>query len=708
MRFNAIIFATGVSACARDIFVEKRHTHRQPIVKRQQEWPPVLTEHETLLVNSFDNVTIDEWSDYYGHQNKLAGLGYEAAQWTAERWRENGFDAHLAEYHVYLSYPVSASLSIAYPNGSSADVNLVEPALAEDDVTGREDNQPTFHGYSASGDVTAEYFYAGRGSFEDFTRLQELGVETEGRIALIRYGGLFRGLKVRNAQDFGAIGVVIFTDPADDGEYTVANGYEAYPDGPARHPDSVQKGSTLFLSTRPGDPTTPGYPSREDSPRADTSDVTPRIPSIPISYNAARPLLQALDGHGIGAEEVNRTIWAGALEADYSTGPAPGVTLHLNNQMEERITPVWNVIGFLNGTNSDETIVVGNHRDTWMIGGNGDPNSGSAILIEFSRALKRLTDSGWRPRRNIVFASWDAEEYGLVGSVEWVEDHINWLVETNVAYLNIDVAVSGPRVGVAASPELHTIGTDIFSKIVSPNQGAFNESLYSAWQRDAGGEVGILGSGSDYTGFVHAGINALDIGSGNGANDPVWHYHSNYDSYHWMATYGDPGFHQHRAIGQYLSLLTYHLADDEVLPIDVENYAVELQAYYEDLVDFIGEAGVDLDLSELSDAIAVFETRATEAKNLERLAVTINDSELMRVVNHKYRDFQRGFVSQGGLPDREYFKHAIFAPGLDTGYAAVTFPGITEGVQYDRLDDAEDWISKAANAIIRAADILKT
>lgn len=172
-------------------------------------------------------------------------------------------------------------------------------------------------------------------------------------------------------------------------------------DGPARHPDSVQKGSTLFLSTRPGDPTTPGYPSREDSPRADTSDVTPRIPSIPISYNAARPLLQALDGHGIGAEEVNRTVWAGALEAEYSTGPALGVTLHLNNQMEERITPVWNVIGFLNGTNLDETIVVGNHRDTWMIGGNGDPNSGSAILIEFSRALKRLTDSGWRPRRNM-------------------------------------------------------------------------------------------------------------------------------------------------------------------------------------------------------------------------------------------------------------------------------------------------------------------
>jgi N-acetylated-alpha-linked acidic dipeptidase len=196
-----------------------------------------------------------------------------------------------------------------------------------------------------------------RGSIEDFERLKELGVETEGKIALIRYGGLFRGLKVKNSQDFGAVGTVIFTDPADDGEYTVANGYEAYPDGPARHPESVQKGSCLFLSTRPGDPTTPGYPSHEDAPRAEPSNV-PRIPSVPISYAAAQPLLQALNGHGVDAETVNRTIWAGGLEADYSTGPAPGVTLSLDNQMEERITPVWNVIGTLNGTKSDETIVV--------------------------------------------------------------------------------------------------------------------------------------------------------------------------------------------------------------------------------------------------------------------------------------------------------------------------------------------------------------
>ena len=172
-------------------------------------------------------------------------------------------------------------------------------------------------------------------------------------------------------------------------------------DGPARHPDSVQKGSTLFLSTRPGDPTTPGYPSHADAPRTGTENVTPQIPSIPISYTAALPLLQALDGHGSSADEVNRTIWTGALEAEYSTGPAPGVVLKLDNQMEEKITPVWNVIGFLNGTNSDETIVIGNHRDTWMIGGNGDPNSGSAILVEFTKAFNKLIESGWKPKRNM-------------------------------------------------------------------------------------------------------------------------------------------------------------------------------------------------------------------------------------------------------------------------------------------------------------------
>ncbi|OHF00646.1 PA domain-containing protein [Colletotrichum orchidophilum] len=707
----ALTYAALASACQRDFFVEKRHTHRKPITKRADDvWPPVLSDEETILVNAFDNVTVDEWSDYYGHQVKLAGLGKGAAQWTADRWTENGFDAHLNEYHVYLSYPVHASLQITYANGTTSDVRLDEDVLEEDDVTGREDRQPTFHGYSASGNVAGEYVYVGRGSQADFDRLVELGVELEGKIALARYGGLFRGLKVKNAQDHGMIGAVIFTDPGDDGNQTVANGYEAYPHGPARNPSSVQKGSVLFLSTHPGDPTTPGYPSHEGVERADISPVTPKIPSIPISYASAEPLLQALDGFGVSAEEVNRTIWAGALNANYSSGPTPGVTLHLDNLMEGKITPIWNVIGRINGTNADETIVIGNHRDTWMIGGNGDPNSGSAILVEFTKAVNVLVSKGWTPRRNIVIASWDAEEYGLIGSTEWVEDNANWLTETAVAYLNIDVAVSGPRPALATTPELQTVGTEIFKKIIYPNFGGFNISLYDAWLESSEGIVESLGSGSDYTGFLHRGINSLDVGSNNGASDPIWHYHSNYDTYHWMANFGDPNFLVHAAIGQYLTLLAFHLADDEVLPIDVPNYATELRAYLSDLEEYAESEGAEIDLSELSDAIEVFATRADEVKALEQLAVATGDADLITVVNHKYRDFQRGFISQGGLPDREFYKHVITAPGLDTGYAAVLFPGITEGIQYGKgnLTVAEEWVSKTARGILRAADIIKT
>ncbi|KAJ0302963.1 hypothetical protein Brms1b_011849 [Colletotrichum noveboracense] len=715
----ALASAAVILACQRDLLLEQRHTHRKRITKRAgDQWPPVLTEEETVLVNAFDNVTIDEWSDYYGHQVKLAGLGKEAAEWTAEQWNKNGFDAHLNEYHVYLSYPVHASLQITYANGSTEDVRLDEDVLEEDDVTGRPDNQPTFHGYSASGDVTGEYVYVGRGSQADFDRLVELGVELEGKIALARYGGLFRGLKVKNAQDHGMIGAVIFTDPADDGNITVANGYESYPNGPARNPSAVQKGSVLFLSTNPGDPTTPGYASHEGVDRADISPVTPKIPSIPISYASAEPLLKALNGFGSTPDEVNRTIWAGSLDADYRTGPAPGVTLHLDNLMEGKITPIWNVIGHINGTNPDETIVIGNHRDTWMIGGNGDPNSGSAILVEFTKAIGVLRSKGWVPRRNmqvsfrprLVIASWDAEEYGLIGSTEWVEDNVNWLTESAVAYLNIDVAVSGPRPNLAATPELHTLATDTFKKVIYPNFGGFNISLYDAWEEASGGLVEPLGSGSDYTAFLHRGINSLDVGSGGGATDPIWHYHSNYDSYAWMSKFGDPGFLVHAAIGQYLALLAYHLADDEILPIDLPNYASELSSYLEDLTEFVASEGQELDLSELSDAIDEFAKRAEEVKALEQLAVTTNDTDLITVINHKYRDFQRGFISQGGLPNREFFKHVVTAPGLDTGYAAVLFPGITEGVQYGdgNLTVAEEWVSKTARGILRAAEIIKT
>lgn len=221
------------------------------------------------------------------------------------------------------------------------------------------------------------------------------------------YGGPFRGLKVKNAQDFGMIGAVLFTDPVDDGEITVANGYTAYPDGPARNPTSVQRGSVEFLSTYPGDPTTPGYPSiGENIPRADKSVVTPQIPSLPISYQNAEPILAALDGHGFSNHTVRRPDWVGALNATYSTGPAPGVQIQMSNYMQGTYTDLWDAIGIINGTSADETVVIGNHRDAWIIGGAADPNSGTAIIVEMGRVMGKLLAQGWRPRRNIVLCSW--------------------------------------------------------------------------------------------------------------------------------------------------------------------------------------------------------------------------------------------------------------------------------------------------------------
>ncbi|KAK2805671.1 hypothetical protein FQN51_009174 [Onygenales sp. PD_10] len=676
------------------------------LVKRGDEFPPVLTNHETILVNSFNNNTLSDWSYYYTHGLHVAGTNKSMAEWTAERWTEFGVPASLASYYVYLNYPVSHSLSLTLPDGSVWNADLEEDVLPLDDTTSYPNRVPIFHGYSATGQAAAEYVYVGRGQQVDFDRLVELGISLEGKIAVAKYGGPFRGLKVKNAQDHGMIACIIFTDPIDDGNVTEANGYAAYPDGPARNPSSVQRGSVQFLSTYPGDPTTPGYPSREDSPRADKSPVVPKIPSIPISYANAIPILSALDGHGASGEKVNRTGWVGALNVSYSTGPAPDAQISMSNVMNDTFRPIYDAIGIINGTNQDEVVLIGNHWDAWLIGGAGDPNSGSAVMVELAKALGKLQESGWKPKRTIVMCSWDAEEYGLVGSTEWVEEYINWLKTSAVAYLNIDVAVSGPWPSLQATPGLHQLATELMKKVIYPYKGANNMTLYDMWYSSSDGEIGPLGSGSDYTAFVHNGIASLDFGAGGGPEDPIYQYHSNYDSYHWMSTYGDPGYLWHKAVGQYIALLAYHLASDDVIPFDVTNYGKEMTMYLDELQGVIAESKLSVDVSRLEAAIGVFNKTAAAAAELKDQAMESGDVDLINLVNAKFRDFERGFVSQGGLTDREYYKNVIFAPGLDTGYAPTTFPGITEAVQAGNQSLAEEWVERTSNAIYVAAGIL--
>lgn len=377
--------------------------------------------------------------------------------------------------------------------------------------------------------------------------------------------------------------------------------------------------------------------------------------------------------------------------------------------MRDNITTIWDTIGIINGTSQDEVIVIGNHRDAWIIGGAADPNSGSAIMVELSKAFGALLRTGWQPKRTIVLCSWDAEEYGLLGSTEFVEEYIPWLTTAAVSYLNIDVGTSGPNPSFSATPDLHEIAIATMKKVVYDNYRGFNNlTLYDVWH-GLNASIGVLGSGSDYTAFVHNGISSIDMGAGGGPTDAIYPYHSNYDSYHWMATFGDVGFNTHKVMCRYLSLLAYELATREVVPLNPANYGVQMTGYLTTLEGVVSSAGdnyTSLDLKPLRSAIQNF--NATSAALARAIAFTpSSDTATINNLNGKLRDYQRGFVSQGGLPNREFYRNVVFAPGLDTGYAPVTYGGITEAITfYKNLTMAQEWVGRTSRAIELAAAIL--
>ncbi|KAL2277145.1 hypothetical protein FJTKL_00160 [Diaporthe vaccinii] len=315
----------------------------------------------------------------------------------------------------------------------------------------------------------------------------------------------------------------------------------------------------------------------------------------------------------------------------------------MDHLMHESIEPVWDVIGVINGTNPEEVVVVGNHRDAWVIGGAADPNSGSAVLIELANAFGKLLERGWKPRRTIILGSWDAEEFGLQGSTEWVESHLPWLQTTAVAYLNLDVAVSGPRTAFSGSGEIQTFVVEQMKKILFPEDWGNFTTLYDMWYNVTEGEISPLGSGSDYASFYQNGIGCIDIGSDGGKADPVYHYHSNYDSYAWMSKFGDPGFKVHTSIGQWLLLILYHIADDPLIPWDLPNAASVLSAYLAELNETIADSDfLELEVSPIADAIKEFTIQAENIAKVAQTAVSFNDSVVVEVVNSKYKDFFTG------------------------------------------------------------------
>jgi N-acetylated-alpha-linked acidic dipeptidase len=639
------------------------------------------------------------------------------ADYVANKFREAGLETEIAEYRVWMNYPAEISVQITEPAG----VTMHGPTREHVDGDPYDDDPRVvtpFSGMSPSADVEAEVVYANYGSTEDFQKLQQLKIDVRGKLVLVRYGQNFRGVKTFLAQEHGAAGVILYSDPADDGWRRG----DKYPKGPWRPDTGVQRGSIGYMFQFPGDPTTPGIasvPSLPESQRTapDKSAQLPTIPTTPLSYADAWPVLEHLGGPDSPRD------WQGSLPFTYHVGPGP-VKVRMQLKQDYQYRTIWDVIGRVRGSSlPEEWVVAGNHRDAWVYGA-VDPNSGTSAMLEAAHGIGELLKSGWKPKRTLVFGSWDAEEEGLIGSTEWGEQHETELAHA-VAYCNMDVAVSGPKFGASAVPSLKQFLRDVARLIPSPKGGM----LYDEWRKanQPGGDVsqgpteavgdtrrvpaastkadvpvGDLGSGSDYTVFLqHLGIPSTDISS-TGAYGV---YHSVFDNFNWFKKFGDPEFVYEQEMARIYGIEAIRLGDADVLPYDYEEYGKEISVYI-DLArkradnNFGPQA---LDFKQASEAARHLEVAG--ARMLARQRTPAKDTVQL---NQVLRQAERALLLPDGLPNRPWFRHAVYAPGLYTGYAAVVIPGVNEAMDKHDLERAKQQITVLAAALQRAAKLLES
>jgi len=648
--------------------------------------------------------------------------GQRAAEWLRDRLKELGLDARLVPYDVLLNLPLRVSLRMTVPE--IRELSLRETGYPRDKDSFSEGVLPAFHGYGASGQAKGQIVYANYGRPEDFDALEELGVSVRGRIVLARYGENFRGTKVSEAQKRGAAAVILYSDPADDG---YAKG-DVYPDGPWRPASAIQRGSVQFLSLGPGDPQTPGWPSRKDAVRVprEKLETIPKIPSLPISYGEAAPLLGALAGPNVPAG------WQGALPFAYHAGPGPAEA-EMTVEMDYSVRPIANVITMIPGAEEpDRWVVVGGHRDAWTYGA-VDPNSSTAAQLEMARGLAETMKTGWRPKRTIVLASWDGEEYGLLGSTEWVEDLAAELGAKGVAYLNMDAAVSGPDLGMSGVASLRELALSVAGSLQDPRQG---KTLLELWRQKkqtewaerefCPGEPGEefypqldwLGSGSDYTAFLDfAGIPALDVRF----SGSYGVYHSIFDDLYWMDRFGDPGYLTHALATRTAGLLVMRLADADALPFRFMPLARALDEHMALLRRLAGKkarfaaiAGKPVGPTGaptpgLAAALSEFRSAATACDAaLDELDATARPPvERLGALNTALLQVERAFLDPAGLPGRPWFRHLVYAPGLTTGYAAWPLPGLRQAVEGSDAIAFDREASRLAERLAEAARRLR-
>lgn len=663
-------------------------------------------------------------------------------------FRDWGWQVKRADYQVLYPTPVSTALELVGPVKKA--LGGQEPGIKDDATSNTLAGAlPPYVAYQGDGDVTAPVVYVNYGLPGDYEALARRGISVKGKIVIARYGGGWRGLKPKLAQEQGAIGCLIYSDPQQDG-YGAA---DTYPNGGGRPPAGVQRGSVVDMTTYPGDPLTPGVAATKDAKRLtrETAPTVLKIPTLPISYADATEILSRLKGAPVPAD------WRGGLPFHYRFGGSDDVQVHLKVESEWSLKTISNVIASLPGSSKkDEWVVRGNHYDGWVFGAS-DPLSGEVAMLSEAKALGALWKSGWRPKRSIVYASWDGEEPGLLGSTEWVEHNLPELRQKAVIYINSDSNGRG-FLGADGSAQFTTLIGQVAANVKDPATGASVAERWRAGVRakafdglrgnpaalaaaELGGDqpMDALGSGSDYTAFIHhAGVSSINIGFG-GEGESAGSYHSIYDSYDHFVRWDDPGLAYGAALSKVAGRLVMRLADADVLPVRFGPVAGSARAYLgeikalidsrrredqrrEGLTADIYKLGSDprdplgpplakpatpaLDLSALDAAI----TRLDGAAKAFDAAMAAKAASLTpaqaAALNRQIQGIEQSLLSPAGLPFRPWFRNILYAPGRFTGYGSKTLPGVREAVEERRFDDAVREAGVAAKALTDYADRL--
>ncbi|PKA57226.1 putative glutamate carboxypeptidase 2 [Apostasia shenzhenica] len=673
--------------------------------------PPSKSTYHSLFLSLSSNDTAAGHLLSLTRRPHVAGseANAAAAAYVISIFSAASISTHIVSYDVLLSYPVHRSLSLSSdPSGPAISFDLVQEIYEGDpfaDVAS--EVIPTFHAYAHSGTAAGQVVYANYGSVEDFTALRAAGVEVAGNVVIARYGHVYRGDVVRNAHLFGAVAVIIFSDAKD---YGGGQKGKWFPENKWLPPTGVQLGSVYRGA---GDPTTPGWASVSASERISVDEVIasglmPAIPSLPVSGRDGVAILRMIGG------EIAADDWQGARGAPpYRLGPGPGF-INLTYIGNETIMTIQNVIAVIEGKEEpDRYVFLGNHRDAWTFGA-VDPSSGTATLLEVAGRLNKLQKYGWRPRRTILLCNWDAEDYHLLGSTEWVEDNRDILTSRAVAYLNVDYAVSDNGFHASSTPQLDELLKEAAKKVQDPDN--LTQTLYDSWVISDSPLIRRLGGGgSDFAAFVqHIGIPSVNVKFGQ--DYPV--YHSMYDDFVWMQKFGDPFFLRHVAVADFWGLVALKLADDELLPFDYKSYAYELENSANTLVKRLLGMPVSFaplfnSIEEFKKAAAMVEMQRKEFEDKDCTSIWKSNPIKIREFNDRLMMTERAFTDPEGLLGRPWHKHLIYGPSQYNVYLSQTFPGIEDAI--DKVTSSKEQESchllqheiwRVARAITQASHVL--